>query len=57
MQLMEHNALISVTFELTETLFNNPGDLKMTIDCFTTLSLHSADILLNGETILTKAEV
>ena len=32
-------------------------DLKLSIDCYTTQSLHSANILLNGENILAQAEV
>ena len=35
----------------------HPGDILLTIDCFTSKSLHSADIILNGEVMRSKVEV
>ena len=35
----------------------HPGDVLLTIDCFTSKSLHSADIILNGQVLKSKIEV
>ena len=55
--LADFNASISVRFTMPETYLNHRGEILLTIDCFTSRSLHSADILLNGEKLRSKVEV
>ena len=56
-QLAEYNARLSVRFNMPDCYIRHPGQILLTIDCFTSRSLHSADIILNGETLLSKVEV
>ena len=56
-QLAEFNARICVRFSMPESYKLHPGEILLTIDCFTSKSLHSADIILNGEVMRSKVEV
>ena len=56
-QLAEFNARFSVRFSMPDVYFNNIGQILLTIDCFTSRSLHSADIILNGNKLRSKVEV
>ena len=42
---------------MPEQFIKNPGEILLTIDCFTSRSLHSADVILNGVMLLSKQEV
>ena len=42
---------------MPDIYIRHKGDILLTIDCFTSRSLHSADIILNGEKLRSKVEV
>ena len=42
---------------MPESYLQSRGEILLTIDCFTSRSLHSADIILNGEKLRSKVEV
>ena len=42
---------------MPDIYFDNIGQIMLTIDCFTSRSLHSADIILNGNKLRSKVEV
>ena len=57
LKLAEFNARICVRFNMPDTLLEHTGGITLVVDCFTSQSLHSADILLNGEKIASRVEV
>ena len=56
-QLAEFNARISVRFCMPEGYIKHSGQILLTVDCFTSRALHSADLILNGVTLLKQVEV
>ena len=56
-QLAEFEARFNVRFSMPDIYMRHKGDILLTIDCFTSRSLHSADIILNGEKLRSKVEV
>ena len=57
LQLADFNARICVRFKMPDSLLKLKGGITLVVDCFTTKSLHSADIFLNGEKIASRIEV
>ena len=56
-QLAEFEARFNVRFSMPDIYMRHKGDILLTVDCFTSRSLHSADIILNGEKLRSKVEV
>ena len=57
MQLCDFGARVAVRFSMPDKVVQRPGEISLIIDCFTAQSLHSADVFLNGEKIISRIEV